>query len=116
MCIGFLLLGLLAAWRHHGVGPTTRALWGTGASLAVAALVPGLGRLVYLAVNVISGLIGFVVSHVLLAGIFYLLFTPLGWLLRLGGKDPLHLRPRHGSPAWSNRGKERDKDSYYRSF
>lgn len=116
MLVGFFLLGLVAAWRHqHAAGPSW-ALWTAGVGLALGALVPGLGRWIYLAVNGVSSLVGFVVSRVLLTAIFYFLFTPLAVALRLGGKDLLALKRPRGAPAWLERKKERGEDSYYRSF
>jgi hypothetical protein len=38
--------------------------------------------------------IGWVVSHLILALIFYGLFTPLAALFRLTGRDTLHRRPQ----------------------
>jgi hypothetical protein len=41
-----------------------------------------------------------VVSHVILALIFYGLFTPLAALFRLLGRDPLHRKPRRGIDSY----------------
>jgi len=38
---------------------------------------------------VIGGFLGFVNSHILLALVFYLLFTPMGLVMRLFRRDPL---------------------------
>ena len=116
MLIGFAVLGLLAAWRHHAFGTTTFVLWAVGAALAVAAFVPGLGRAAYLAVYVASSAIGYVVSHVILFAIFFLIFTPIAFLLRLMGKDLLQLRVPAGQSLWVERPAPRGKDSYYRQF
>jgi hypothetical protein len=115
MLIGFAVLGLLAAWRHHGFGTTTYALWTAGLLLAAGGQVPGLGRLVYLLVYLPTSLIGYVVSHVILFLIFWLLFVPLGLLLRLAGKDLLRLR-RAAAPAWIQRPPHPHADRYYRQF
>ena len=32
--------------------------------------------------------------------IFYGLLTPVALVLRMLGRDPLRLRPRHGGPMW----------------
>src|SRR5262245_2219288 len=116
MLIGFFLLGLVAAWRHQHAGGLSWALGGRGMGLALGSLVAGLGRWVYVAVNGVSSLVGFVVSHVLLTAIFYRLFTPLAVALRLGGKDLLQRRRPRPAPSWLDRKKERGEDSYYRSF
>ena len=112
MLVGFALLGLLAAWRHHHVGVTSFVLWGIGAGLAAAALVPGLGRAAYLAVYVPTSLMGFVVSRILLTGIYFLVFTPLGLLLRAFGKDLLALR--RGGGGWSAHREPGGPEGYYR--
>ncbi|MCP5516720.1 MAG: hypothetical protein H7A45_05585 [Verrucomicrobiales bacterium] len=56
--------------------------------------------------------VGNVMGQVLLTGIFFLVLTPVGWLLRLGGKDLLHLKRRanvesHWHPPRKNGGMER---------
>jgi hypothetical protein len=84
MLIGFAFLGLLTAWREHAIGTHSFGLWAVGGMLALFSLVPGLGRIAYLVVYIASSAIGFVVSRVLLAAVFYLLFVPLGFALRLG--------------------------------
>jgi hypothetical protein len=46
-------------------------------------------------------LLAAVVSPIALAIIFYLSITPIGWLMRLMGMDPLHLRPDpHAKSYW----------------
>src|SRR5947208_2465574 len=73
MAVGFGLLGLLAAWRGHGVGTAAEVLWAVGLALAAGALVPRLGRWVYLAVTVPTSMLGYVVSQVVLTLVFWLL-------------------------------------------
>ena len=36
--------------------------------------------------------IGLALSHVILGAVFYIVFTPVGLVMRLLGKDPLHRR------------------------
>jgi hypothetical protein len=94
---GFGILGAVAAFRagtfSGGTIPAASiVLWSLGALLALSALAPRLGRIAYLAVYLFSGVAGWVVSHVLLVVLFYLVFTPVGLLMRLTGADPLRLR------------------------
>lgn len=116
MLAGFGLLGLLAAWRHGGAGPAALALWGAGLLLAAAAQVPAAARPAYLAVYLPASLMGYVVSHVLLTAVFYLLFFPLGLLLRLLGKDLLRLRPPGEGGNWSVHPQVREPSRYYRQY
>ena len=75
-------------WNHH----YRDCLWSAGAVLAVAAFIPKLGRLAYLAVYLPTSILGYVVSNIILALMFLFVITPLGILLRLMGKDLLQQR------------------------
>ncbi len=59
--------------------------------------------------------IGFAVSHLLLAAIYFLVVTPVGLLLRLAGKDPLQRRFEPGRVSyWTPREPSRPPESYFR--
>jgi hypothetical protein len=51
--------------------------------------VPSFMRLVFLGMSYLSWPIGFVVSHVVLAVVYYLVLTPIGLLMRLFGYDSM---------------------------
>jgi hypothetical protein len=91
-------------------------LWAVGGGLAAGAMLPGVGRYVYLAVYVATGAIGYVISRVLLIVMFFALFTPIGLILRLTGKDLLHLRRSPGSTEWIAHRVAADRRQYYRQF
>lgn len=116
MLIGFSLLGLFAAWRASGIGTGTIVLWGVGLFLAMAAFVPLLGRVVYLGVYLPTSIIGYVVSHIILTLMFFLIITPLGIILRLIGKDPLQQRRPEHKTGWRAVKGIKNEDSYYRQF
>lgn len=61
--------------------------------------------------------IGWVVSHTVLAIVFYLLVTPVGWLMRRLRYDPLE-RQFHPSAKtyWTPIQAQVDKTSYFRQF
>jgi hypothetical protein len=72
-------------------------------------------RGVYLAACFAVWPVGFVVSHLLLAGIYFLVVTPIGLLLRLAGKDPLQRRFDPRRPTyWTDRDAPRSPESYFR--
>jgi hypothetical protein len=86
----FALLGGLGLWRHSERWP----LW---AGLAVVALALALAAPKLLApANRVWTKFGLllhaVVSPLMLGVIFYLCIAPIGFLMRLSGKDPLRLR------------------------
>ena len=116
MLIGFAVIGLIVAWRRNEFGTATYTLWGIGAALAIAAFVPVVGRLVYLAIYVVTGIIGFFVSRIILTVIFFLLFAPLGLLLKAMGKDFLHLHKNAAGTEWIAHPGLRDRQSFYRQF
>jgi hypothetical protein len=61
--------------------------------------------------------IGFVVSHVLLGVIFYVVMTPVGLLMKLVGYDPLQrqLRPS-ATTYWVRYEQVTNKKQYFRQF
>ena len=116
MLIGFSVLGLLPAWRAGGISTASLILWGIGVFLAVASFVPGLGRLAYLAVYLPTSIIGYFVSHVIVAVMFFLVITPLAIILRLMGKDLLQQRRQKEKTLWTPVTGVKNEDSYYRQF
>ena len=116
MLIGFAVLGLLAVWRAWGINTTSLVLWSIGVVLAIAAFIPGLGRVAYLAVYLPTSIIGYVVSNVILAVMFFLVITPLGIILKLLGKDLLQQRRQKTTTQWTPVKSVKTEDSYYRQF
>ena len=116
MVIGFGIIGAYVAIRNGAVVPSSLTLWAVGGGLAAGAMIPGVGRYVYLAVYVATGAVGYVISRVLLTAIFYALFTPIGLILRLTGKDLLRLRRNPGSTEWIAHRVAADRRRYCRQF
>lgn len=116
MVIGFGIIGLIFAAKHHGFTNTTFVLWGVGVALAIAALIPGLGRAAYLLVYIPTGILGFVISNIILSAIFFLVFTPIALVLRAAGKDLLRLKDPQSASSWVVRTGTRSRDSFYRQF
>jgi hypothetical protein len=86
----FLLVGLVPLRRHQPV-----RLWALALAivfLAVAILVPALLRPLNRAWMQLGHLLGRVTTPIVTGLLFYLIFTPAGFLARLLGKDPLRLR------------------------
>jgi hypothetical protein len=116
MLVGFFVLGALSAWRARGVSTGSVVLWSIGMSLAVAAFVPKLGRIAYLAVYLPTSIIGYVVSNVMLTLMFFLVITPLGIVMKLMGKDVLQQRRPERTTQWTSVKETKNEDSYYRQF
>lgn len=116
MLVGFSVLGLLSSWRHGSISTPAMVLLGVGIFLAVTAMIPGLDRVVYLAVMLPTSFIGYFMSKVVLFLIFFLVFVPIGALLRLLGKDILRLRPQSPRAIWVTTNSVKDSSRYYRQF
>lgn len=110
-------VGAVVLWRA-GSWPAAAALWG----LAVA--LPAVGwawdawlRVVYVGMAYAAAPIALVVSFVLLAGVYYLVMTPIGLGMRLFGRDPM---ARRFDPAartyWIPRRHSEDVRRYFRQF
>jgi hypothetical protein len=96
-------------------------------ALVLAAVALGLGALgfvrphllrpLYVAALITAFPIGWTMSRVLLACVFYGLFTPLGLLFRLLGRDVLRRRFwRERSTYWTSKPAVTDARSYFRQF
>lgn len=95
-------------------------LLGFGVLCAVLGLVaPAVLRRVYTGAMLLAFPIGFVVSQLMLGVLFFLVFTPLGGLLRLRGWDPmLRRRPAPAPKAgyWEPKSQPADPRRYLRQY
>lgn len=112
-----VFLGGLGAflWRQEA---TVAAGWIGLAALAVfvpGMVAPRLVRVIYLGAVYATFPIGFVVSHLILGIVYYLVLTPIGLVLRLSGHDPLTRRFEAGKTSyWKARGAPKSAHSYFR--
>ena len=74
-------------------------------------------RLVYLGMAYAAFPIGFVLSHLLVAIVFYAVLTPIAFLLRIVHHDPLsrHI-DRDADTYWTDRQVNTDIEQYFRQF
>jgi hypothetical protein len=94
------------------------AIWLAALLLAVAGLVrPRLIRPVWLGMILAVYPIGWVVSHLLLAVIYYAVVTPLGLILRWWGRDALGRKfDRTAETYWTEHRQAPDLERYFRQF
>src|SRR6516162_7229960 len=108
----------MAAWqwwvRERGL--VALALVGLALGLGVGGLLsPRLARFVFVGWMRLTFPLAWLVSNVLLACLFYGVFTPLGVVFRLAGRDSLGLRLRPGRESyWLPRTTPADVRSYFR--
>jgi hypothetical protein len=90
---------------------------GIGGLLAIAAAVNlETARTIFVGLQTITYPIGLVISTLALAFLFYAMFTPLGWVMRLMGRDPLRLRARGEQSNWLPYRQDDDARSAFRQY
>lgn len=109
------VVGALLRWKANAPD-AARVVWIAGAGLvAVYFVVPPLRRPIYLAWIYATLPIGWVVSHALLAAVYYGIFTPVGLVMRLFGRDTM---ARRFDPAarsyWVEHDPSKDPQRYFR--
>lgn len=102
MVVALALIASLLHWRHHLSGRVWLGILGALALVAVAVMVyPRFFRPWHLLSMRAGLLVSRALGHVLLLSFFFLILAPLGWILRLCGKDMLRLkRNPHTKTYW----------------
>jgi Saxitoxin biosynthesis operon protein SxtJ len=111
------LLGALVRLRT-GSSAAALAAWAIGGTVAAVYLaVPRARRPIFLGWTALTYPIGWVVSHAVLAVVFYAVITPIGILLRRLSGDPLTRRFEATRPSyWVERDGAADAGRYFRQF
>lgn len=115
--IFFALVGAIGRWRFGSVRVAVGA-WSAGLLLASAyyALRP-LRRPMYTAWVSLAYPVGWSVSHLAMASLYYVVLTPIGLVLRLLGHDLLKLDFGRGAASyWERRRPVRDVRRYFEPF
>jgi hypothetical protein len=115
--IFFLLLSALLMWR----GASESLLWGL---VTAALLIPLIGycwppfmRLIYLGMTFAAFPIGFIVSHLILILIYYVIITPTGVVLRLTKRGFFPKKPDSRIDSyWIPKTKSRNPDDYFKQY
>ena len=117
--LGFLTLFGVVAYFKFGSPQVARWLWVAAVVVPIVGwLVPAFMRSVFLGMSYLAWPIGFVVSHVVLAVVYYLVLTPIGLLMRVFGYDPMERRfDRNSDSYWIERPPSAvDPKRYFRQF
>ena len=90
----------------------------TGAVLGVTGLaLPGFIRYVYVAWMVAVSPIAFVVSNLIVAVVFYLVVAPIGFAMKVVGRDALHLERKCDARSyWVEKKMPKDARRYFRQY
>jgi hypothetical protein len=115
--IAFAILRLCGAWSFthpaflvaSGIGVLQLVLFLVGVTVVTAWLYAGL--------MIVAFPIGFVLSQVLMAAIYYLVMTPIGLVFRLIGRDAMGRKLELSKPSyWHDRGPQRSPSSYFKLY
>ena len=96
--------------------------WGRYVALVSLLGVPGfflpaMMKPIFITWMVLAFPIGWTISHLLLGGIYYLVFTPIGLLLRALGTDPMNRKlDREAETYWTKHESADDVSRYFRQF
>lgn len=124
LVIGFPCIAIvffLATWVKTHTAPEPRSflmLGGIGAAVGVACLViQPLARLLYPVWYFLAACIGIVVSNLIFAILFYGLFTPIGLVMRVIGRDALNLKwKRSAATHWIDAPPAPPAERYFSQF
>lgn len=113
------VFGGYGLWLSIG-GTAPRAAAGLLTGAAIGGLLgmfsPELLKPVFVGWMILAFPIGWVVSHLLLASLYFGVFTPLGLLLSLLGKDSLGLRRSTAASYWQEKPQQMDLRRYLRQY
>ena len=116
-----LVAAAVIAWLlHRRLDWDTTAIGLIGTSLialAVGMASPAVLRPLFVAWMLAAFPLGWVMSHVMLATVYYFVLTPIGLLLRLGGRDSLQLKQRpDANTFWVERKQPAKPSRYFQQF
>jgi hypothetical protein len=111
----FGTMGAVGLWRGSSTATTAIAAAGVLVGL-VGVVSPRAIRWVYSGWMVAVFPIGWTISRIILAALFYLVFTPVALVFRLIRRDALRLRPDDASSQWASKPRAASSDQYFRQF
>ena len=118
--IWIAFFGGFAAWQGFVRGHEVFA-WALAAAAVtvgpVGLIWPQLIRPIYVGWMVLAFPIGWTLSKVVMAVMYYAVFTPVAFVFRLIGRDALALRPVRGTETyWTKKPVAANARSYFRQF
>jgi uncharacterized protein involved in cysteine biosynthesis len=110
------LLGALYLWRGKDYFPYFFIF--SAAFFIVGIFIPNLLKPIHKILAALAIYINWIITRIILIALFYLVFTPIGLLIRLSGKDNLNLKFRSGAKSyWIPRKTTKfERDNYERQF
>ena len=116
--LAFLGLVGLLVWRATGSLAWPQLIWAAALVLTLAYyVVEPLRWPMYVGWSYVTYPIGWVISHALMATVYFVLFTAVGRLMRLFGYDPLaRAFDRSATTYWVRHEDQSDVSYYFRQY
>jgi len=113
----FGVVGAIVLWRSGSMN-AAGVIWGIAAAVAIVFYaLPPVRRPIYLGWMYAAFPIGWTISHLMLAAIFYLLFTPIGLVMRLLGHDPVQrTSDPDAATYWQPHRPADDPERYFKQY
>jgi hypothetical protein len=112
---GWLVFAPLEAGTRETLATGFLALAGISALFSL--VWPKANLPIYVGLTVVAFPIGFVLSYVIMATLFYVVIAPVGLMLRVLGKDPMDRRFLPAAKTyWVDARPERPRESYFKQF
>jgi len=113
----FGVVGVLV-WRKTGVATRAVEIWaGAGGLTLVGLLYPPVLRWLFVGLSYATYPIGWTLSHLILALVYYGIVTPIGVVMRWLGRDPMQREfDRSAASYWVPRRGTADTRRYFRQY
>jgi len=106
-----IFFGAIAAWKSSLVVAGVAA---AGGALGLA--FPMAIRPVFVGWMILAFPIGWLISHVVLSLVYFVVFLPIGLWFRVIGRDALALRKPDRDTYWTEKPAQEDVSRYFRQF
>jgi hypothetical protein len=112
-----LFFGILGGWQIYRSNDWGWLLIGLSLIAGIPGLFwPKLLKPIFVTWMILAFPIGWMISHVILASVFYGLFVPLGLALRATGHDPLKCKKSQLDTYWEPKTQQDDVSRYLKQF
>ncbi len=103
-------------WAKHA--PSHAVVWWVVAAVGIGGyFLPRAMKPIYVTWMALAMPIGWVVSHLLLLGVYYVVLTPIGLLMRLFGYDPMQRQfDRTATTYWTPHDPETEAARYLKQY
>ncbi len=111
------IVGVIAIWQFDA--PTAaKWIWIVGVSIGVLYyILPPFQRYFFVGWMLLAFPIGWVISHLILGVVYYLILTPIGLVMKLLGHDPMQRKiDREADTYWQAHKPTTEPGRYFRQF